>query len=132
MNKQPIPESIIFAVYGTLRQGHGNYKWCLEGKSEFLGEHKTEPAFTMHSLGGFPAVTADGETALTTELYRVTDPETIRGVFGLEGYTGEKDNPRNWYDTITIDTPHGPAEMFYFKKGSDAPVVASGDWNKRS
>lgn len=118
----------IFAVYGTLRQGWGNHR-ILQGKSKLLGTHVTEPAYTMYSLGGFPAVTKDGTTPITIEVYEVEDPQTIERVHNLEGYTGEPDHPDNWYDVTPVETPYGVANMFYFKNPpKHGRQIESGDW----
>lgn len=128
-------DKVLFAVYGTLRRGHGNYQYLLEGNSTFLGEHITEPKFTMYTTGGFPIVATEGETPIHIEVFEVTDPETIHGVNQLEGFSGVKNSPDNWYDTITVDTPYGPAEMFYQSpekiSSRSMRVIESGNWNDR-
>lgn len=119
--------TILLAVYGTLKQGRGNHHHLKD--SELLGEHVTSPDYTMHSMGGFPAVTLEGKTPITTEIYKVTDESVIRNINMLEGYTGQRDHPRNWYDTKTIETPFGKAEMYYFKKAPErARIVENGIW----
>lgn len=125
MKRQPIR----FFVYGTLKSGHGNNRRLQNAKK--LGEHTTEPNYTMYGLGGFPAVSPGGQTAITGEVYETDDENVINGVNALEGYTGTKDHPNNWYDTETIDTPYGSAEMFIFKTApTRASVVESGVWGR--
>jgi len=131
MNKtqqQPQQLDKLIAVYGTLKQQHGNHIYM--GGSQFLGTHVTEPAYTMYSLGGFPAVTKEGSTPISIEVYRVTDPEDLQNIYGLEGYSGERDSPRNrFYDTTDVETPYGTAEMFIFKTPpATRRVVESGVW----
>jgi gamma-glutamylcyclotransferase (GGCT)/AIG2-like uncharacterized protein YtfP len=119
----------LFAVYGTLKQGFGNNRLLAE--AEFLGEFRTEPKYSMYSLGGFPAVTLQGNTALTVQVYKTSDPDVVDRVNSLEGFTGVKDDPNNWYDTKTIETPYGEAEMFYFKRQpTTAALVESGNWQR--
>ena len=119
----------LFAVYGTLKQGFGNNS--LLADAEFMGEFKTEPKYSMYSLGGFPAVTLEGNTALTVQVFKTTDQNVVNRVNSLEGFTGTKDDPNNWYDTKTIDTPYGQAEMFYFKETPNrGSLVESGNWGR--
>lgn len=125
--------SVLYAVYGTLRNGYGNNRLLQAEGVEFLGEIKTEPKFTMYSLGGFPGVAEKGNTQLTVEIFKVTNEEVIRRVNNLEGYTGTRNNPSNWYDTCELQTEWGVANMFTMNNLSDrgTNVVESGDWNKR-
>lgn len=113
-------------VYGTLKKGHHNHR-CL-GNSKFLGEYLTLPEYTMYSMGGFPAITKDGSTPIHTEVYEVTDPNTLEDIYNLEGYSGIRNHPNNWYNTTSVNTPYGEAEMFYFDRNIDRPVVKSGNW----
>ena len=120
-------EPVLLAVYGTLKEGRGNHP--VLGNSELLGTHVTEPNYTMWSLGGFPAVSLNGNTPITTEIFKVTDEEVLRDVNRLEGFKGVKDDERNWYDTHTIETPYGNAEMYYFKTPpSHLRAVENGIW----
>lgn len=116
-----------FAVYGTLKQNRGNHH-RLDG-AQYLGNHITDPNYTMYACGGFPAVKMGGNTPITVEVYETNNENIVRGVNNLEGFTGIKDDPENWYDTITINTPYGEAEMFYMKQGLDRnPIVENGIW----
>ena len=116
----------LLAVYGTLKQGNGNHRYLRESK--LLGTHVTEPKYTMHSLGGFPGVRLEGKTPITVEVYRVTNRDVLTNINSLEGYTGKKDDPENWYDCIEIDTPYGSADMYYFKQQLNGPVIKDGIW----
>lgn len=134
MTRQP-DGSVLYAVYGTLRKGHGNHRYLLDSKEgvEFLGEIKTEPRFKMYSMGGFPGVAEGGDKSIVVEIYRVTDEATIRGVNGLEGYSGVRGSDRNWYDTCEIQTPWGVANMFTQNAllNGNRPEIVTGDWNNR-
>lgn len=116
---------LIF-VYGTLRKGFYNHR--VLGNSEFVSEFKTEPSFTMVSLGAFPAVIPKGNTAIEGEIYRVVEEKDMQNINGLEGYRGEGKN--NMYDIHKIQTPHGEALMYVFKDAKGYPVVESGNWKK--
>lgn len=105
-------------VYGSLKQGYHNHPHFL-GNSELMAQHTTEPKYTLHNLGAFPAVTLNGNTAIVGEVYDVDD-ETFRRLDRLEGYP-------HFYNRKTIDTPHGDAWMYYLEK-CDNDVVESGEW----
>lgn len=116
----------LVAVYGTLKQGQGNHR--VMGKSKLLGTHVTEAKYTMYDNGGFPFVYNQGNTPITIEVYEVTDRETSDNINRLEGYSGTRDNPRNWYDTVDVDTPYGLAEMFITKTPKNLQEITSGVW----
>jgi gamma-glutamylcyclotransferase (GGCT)/AIG2-like uncharacterized protein YtfP len=122
-------EKVIFATYGTLKRGFGNNRLLRD--AEFIGEHTTEPAYTMYSAGGFPIVTTNGNTPIKCELFATTNPEIVKRVNALEGFSGIKNHPDNWYDRLTIQTPYGEAEMYVMDSvGRDMPVVESGEWQR--
>ena len=72
-------------VYGTLKRGKGNHRFLSEGGATFLGNARTEPAFTMLHLGGFPGVVRAGKTVVHGELYEVND-EILGRLDRLEGH----------------------------------------------
>ena len=116
---------ILVAVYGSLRQGMGNYERYL-GNANYLGKFQTEPVFSLYSLGGYPGLKQNGNTSITMEVYEVT-PEEARRVDALEGYTPGSSN--NWfYDKIMIETPYGIAGTYiYVPKTDHLELVESGD-----
>lgn len=70
-------------VYGSLKAGlHNHHR--LRG-ARFVGNARTEPAFTMYSLGSFPGVVSIGNTSIEGEVYEV-DAETLAGLDELEGH----------------------------------------------
>ena len=109
------------AVYGTLREGFGNH--ALLAKSKLLSREKTQPEFTMYSLGGFPFILHDGDTPMVVEVYEVDD--TVMGSLDrLEGYP-------TFYDRKQIPTSQGDAWIYFMHtayRGTE--VVDSGDWVK--
>lgn len=121
-----------FLVYGTLRKNFGNSILFKQGNSKWLGVVKTEPIFTMYSLGGFPAVSEKGTTSITGEVWETDDENVINSVFRLEGCTRVQKNPENWYDFIEIDTEFGKANMFIMNnlKNRKVNIVESGDWDE--
>ena len=115
------------SVYGTLKQGEGNHHFLRNSK--LLGEFVTSPNYTMYSMGGFPAVTPEGDTPITCEVYDVHEKD-LPGIYRLEGYSGIKNDPNNWYDCVTLDTPFGQADMFVFKTKPNRLTIKNGIWTK--
>jgi len=115
----------LIAVYGSLRQGHGNHR--LIEHTEYVGTFKTEPVFNLYSLGGYPGLKENGDTAVVMEVYSVDD-DTARRVDGLEGYVPGR--PATFYDKIPLETPFGTASVYtYVNNISEDRKVHSGDWN---
>ena len=107
------------AVYGTLREGEGNWQWALQDRATKLGDCLSNKEFTMHSLGGFPGVVFGGNTAIKLEVFKVED-HVMQDLDHLEGYP-------DFYNRVEIDTPYGKAWM-YFLESCSGPEVESGDW----
>lgn len=121
-------KKLIF-VYGTLKKGFSNHR--VMGESTLLGE-ATITGFDMLSLGGFPAL-VKGKSEIKGEVYEVNQENTLRGIYRLEGYTGNRNSTGNWYETADVDTPFGEAELFYMKDGSrynDRPIIQDGVWRR--
>lgn len=121
--------TIKLAVYGTLKKGEHNDNFLKNSK--FLGEFVTSPNFTMYNLGGFPAVVPEGNTSIHCEIYEL-NPLDKNGVYRLEGYTGIKNDERNFYDCIEIETHFGKAEMFIFnfKPTNYLSILKTGIWKR--
>lgn len=108
-------------VYGTLKKGFHNNQ--LLGNSEFLGQFKTEPRFTMFSFGGFPAVSIGGTTPIKGEIYQIQEEGVLDTLDRLEGHP-------NWYKRERIDTPFGKAWIYIMPSEpiKNLPLVSDGDW----
>ena len=120
-----MPDSKLLFVYGSLRKGLGNHSFLRHENVSYLGNFVTEPEWTMYSLGGFPALTEGGDTAIVGELYSVPE-DVYRAIERLEGYP-------SFYQRKSLTTPLGEAEVYYItdldKYGRD-DVVECGDWWK--
>jgi len=110
----------------------GNHRSYLGHIEEHKRGQTAEP-FTMHSLGGFPAITHSPDfppAPVQVEVYEVDD-NTFRHLDGLEGY------PR-FYNRKEVDINLEDGTMtkawIYFVEDytrySKYPVVESGDWVK--
>jgi gamma-glutamylcyclotransferase (GGCT)/AIG2-like uncharacterized protein YtfP len=117
-----------FFVYGSLMQGYGNHRRIKD--ANLLGKFTTSKAYTMYSLGSFPAVVCGGDTAIHGEVYETEDQSIIHGLYALEGYSGipTEDGGHNMYDIETIDTQWGKATMFVMRRKFSHHPILTGKW----
>ena len=117
------PKPALYAVYGTLRKGFGNYSRHLDNEfSTYLGTERTKPEYTMVSLGGFPGVILGGNQSITIEVFEVNSPRVEKGLDYLEGYP-------SFYGKTTIETKWGVANMYILDESYlTRSRVPSGDW----
>jgi len=122
-------KKILVAVYGSLRAGLGNHDLLTRNKAKYVGEYRTDPYYSLHSLRTFPALTKNGHTSIVMEVYEI-DYQGLVSVDALENYTpGSKFN--NFYVREKIDTPYGEAyAYFYVPSTSKLEKVHSGDWKE--
>lgn len=117
-------QTIKVAVYGTLREGQGNWAWALNHPgAKKLGDCVIG-GFKMYSTGGFPAcVQGEGHRDIQAEVFEV-DEKTFKRLDGLEGYP-------HMYDRVEVPTPFGDAWVYVWQ-GSTAPLqlIPDGDWVK--
>ena len=111
----------LIAVYGSLKKGHFNNDW-LRG-CNYLGDIKTKPDYTLLDFGPYPAIVANGETAIHCEIYEVAE-YTFVDLSRMEYAAG--------YDLTQIETEYGAAVLYVFDDNtydtSSSPVVESGNW----
>jgi gamma-glutamylcyclotransferase (GGCT)/AIG2-like uncharacterized protein YtfP len=92
------------AVYGSLREGMGNYG--LIAHAIKLSTEDVELPFAMADLGGFPGLYPSEEKhKIKIEVFEV-DENTFKNVERLEGYP-------NFYDRANIDTSVGTAGIYF-------------------
>lgn len=116
----------LIAVYGSLRKDLGNHRLIKD--STYKGEFKTNPVYSLYSLGGFPGLKEGGETSVVVEVYEV-DATTASNVDALEGYYPGRE--ATFYDKVNIDTPWGTAGIYiYVPNVSERHKVESGDWKE--
>ena len=110
-------------VYGTLLRGEVNHH--LLAAARFLGEHRTEPRFTLLVLGAYPGLAPGGDTAVHGEVYAV-DATGLHRLDQLEDY------PR-LYDRRRIPTAYGSAWVYLYRGSrQDRICLAQGDWRTHS
>jgi gamma-glutamylcyclotransferase (GGCT)/AIG2-like uncharacterized protein YtfP len=111
---------MLVAVYGTLKQGHGNHAHFLN-KAPIAGDQLG--GFKMYSLGGFPACqhTGDNNDRVMVEVYEIDDKE-LYSLDGLEGYP-------DFYNRMEVDTCMGKAWIYNMQEPPvTAPLVEGGCW----
>jgi gamma-glutamylcyclotransferase (GGCT)/AIG2-like uncharacterized protein YtfP len=126
INSKEPQQGALYAVYGTLRHGFGNWSRLLNNEHcEYLGEQRTEPKYKMVSLGAFPGVILGGNQEVTIEVFRVNSPDVELRLDWLEGYP-------SFYQKTTIDTKWGKADMYILseERYGNNQIVPSGDWKE--
>jgi len=115
---------VLYAFYGTLRKGFGNYNAILENNSEYIGTQTIKGNYRMVVIGGFPGVLpTKTESVIVVEVFRVIDPKVEASLDALEGYPG-------WYDKVRLQTEWGLANMYTLTEEcyGHRPPVQGGDW----
>ena len=120
-------------VYGTLREGHGNYSRYLKGKEGilcFVEDH------ALLDLGWFPGMVEESGDRVVGELFEVTDQE-LHAIDRLEGVN--KDNPehgmyrREVVDVVHINDKEATPDVYTYIYNTDPNRiynrVPDGDWN---
>lgn len=82
----------LFAVYGTLKYGHGNWRWTLQ-ESEYVGPNVTQGKYVLGDIG-YPYMFKDTENLVPNELlkpvvvdvFKVSDDRTASALDRLEGH----------------------------------------------
>lgn len=87
-------------VYGTLKQGHGNWQRLLKDRSTFVGHAQTADKFSMVNFGAPVVFRVPAVAPVRGEVYRVSD-RVLSDLDRLEGFRGEGE--RNNYDRAEID-----------------------------
>lgn len=139
---EPLKVGDLFAVYGTLRKGCGNYRNLgLDVRAEFVGEDLVEG--TLYHLGGFPGLTQEIQpclkdedtTPVHVELYRVLDDTLPPRLDGLEGYRiGSPENSMYIRAKVDLIVNQGQTAEIYYYNANDMPserIIWSGDWLKQ-
>lgn len=138
MNSTPLP---VF-VYGTLRNGLGNYNNILAGNTSREAD-ATLAGARMLDAGGCPFVELTSEGTVIGEvmyLSATTEAETMVRLDRLEGFKGAGDRS-NMYERVQVqvllaDASTVLAWVYVTAPGSESftrsmPVIASGDWRNR-
>lgn len=88
-------------------------------KSQYLGNHVTDPKYTMYDMGAYPCITLDGNTAIHGEVYEV---DSLRRTDILEGYPV-------YYNRTEIETEYGTAWVYHYYPNADSKIIESGNWS---
>jgi gamma-glutamylcyclotransferase (GGCT)/AIG2-like uncharacterized protein YtfP len=122
-------------VYGTLREGFGNYMRILKGKAS-EPQKATLDGFEMYSVGGFPAI-MPGEGQVIGEVMYLNEDQyerTMLNLDGLEGYYPQRENYSMYLRrTMTVTLENGEkvdAYVYLWNRPIPGPKVESGDWKE--
>jgi gamma-glutamylcyclotransferase (GGCT)/AIG2-like uncharacterized protein YtfP len=110
-------------VYGSLLSGESNHRQ-LRG-ARMLTVRRTEPRYTLVSLGPYPALLLGGTTSVTGEVYDVDD-ELLRALDRFEGAP-------SLYRRGRIHLLGGESVEGYVlarPRAKRYEVIASGDWRE--
>ena len=110
-------------VYGTLLSGEGNHRHLRGARP--LAVRRTEPRYTLVSLGPYPALLNGGTTSVTGEVYDI-DGDLLSALDRFEGV------PR-LYRRTQIRLLGGESVAGYLlarPRPKSYPVIASGDWRE--
>jgi gamma-glutamylcyclotransferase (GGCT)/AIG2-like uncharacterized protein YtfP len=109
--------------YGTLLSGEGNHR--VLASSRLIGVRRTEPRYTLISLGPFPALLERGEASVSGEVYEVDDA-VLASVDRLEGHP-------HFYRRTRVLLLGGEQVQGYVlahpRKGT-YPLIKGGDWRE--
>lgn len=105
----------LWAVYGTLKYGMSNWKWCLSD-SEYVGPNVTLDKYVLGDVG-FPYMFKDVENLVPDHLlkpvivdvFKVSDDRTLAALDKLEGVP-------HHYQRELIQTEDGLTCWSYFNK----------------
>jgi len=114
-------EQHLVFTYGTLLKGEVNHHLLV--RARFVAEARTEPCFELFDLGPFPAMSADGETAVLGEVYAVDDA-TLARLDRLEGHP-------SFYQRTQIRLDDGLEVQTYLMDRArmrGRVRISSGDW----
>jgi gamma-glutamylaminecyclotransferase len=110
-------------VYGTLLSGEPNHA-RLRG-ARLVAATRTEPRYTLVSLGPYPALIEGGTTSVTGEVYDV-DVELLSALDRFEGVPG-------LYRRTAIHLLGGGVAQAYALAGvggKRAALIPGGDWRE--
>lgn len=112
----------LVAVYGTLREGQGNWAWALNHPGAEKKGGCQIPFFKMYNTGGFPACIAGSDAdVIEAEVFEVDD-DTFQSLDRLEGYP-------HMYDRIEVDTEHGRCWIYVWNRPlGHMELIPDGDW----
>lgn len=119
-NSNLMTGSPIFALYGSLRAGMGNYH-RFAGAMEHL-ETVRVPGFRMYALRNYPYVvlSANPSDSVVVEIVQMTNPETEREMVEFERSVG--------YDLHYFFFNGRRVGIFIFNVPGAHPWIESGDW----
>lgn len=111
---------IKFFTYGTLRKGESRHNILEHFNAEFISSTTTAPEYKLFDLGSFPGMTANGNCAITGEVYNLPE-EALITLDMIEGH------PDFFYRT-EIKLQDGTIAISYLFPYEGSIEIKSGDW----
>ena len=113
------------AVYGTLRNGCGNWAYFLRGTSILVEGGDTLTGYTMHTWGGVPVIR---HTGVTTDIIKVDVFDDVQ----LEDQIDRLELGAGY--SIGYDVTEAGHEVklytYQYQRGGRDEHIVSGDWKK--
>lgn len=133
-------DNLPFFVYGTLRNGEGNYYGRLVGRTTREALGSVNGFLMLGRRSAFPfALPASDDYTITGEVMWI-EPElyddVMKSMDDLEGYAPGRE--WNMYNRkiATVDTANGPVKAWIYVSNlpvehfiaTQTPIIPSGDW----
>lgn len=117
-------ETVLLAVYGTLKQGYGNH--ALLAHAQFVGSDILKQ-ISLYDIGPYPGARLETSFGIEVEIYAVT-PSQLRKVDQLEEY--DPNDPENSLYTRELLKTHSGMAWVYLYQGETKhkPCLRSGAW----
>ena len=117
-------ETVLLAVYGTLKKGFGNH--ALIEHLQFVGSDSLTQ-ISLYDIGPYPGARLEASSGIEVEVYIVTPSELAR-VDILEEFD-PRDPERSLYTRELLRTRFGTAWVYLYQGEIDnKPCLRSGAW----
>jgi gamma-glutamylcyclotransferase (GGCT)/AIG2-like uncharacterized protein YtfP len=123
-------------VYGTLRNGFGNYNWALKGKTEKEETALLEGSiYPVHSGGGFPCLIEEEGLVHGELMYIKPDlyDDVMQSLDNLEGYFPKRESTSMYVRRVRdvhVGTKTIKAYVYVYNRPLRTKRIESGDWVK--
>jgi len=120
--------TVAMFVYGTLRPGHGNYRWAARGVDESRTVRDVRiggDLYFVHGSGGYPVAKLDGEGEIVGDVvFFYEDSPEYHDVYRMEdgaGYDLIQVVPEDWDSDV-------PVYAWHYRGEPRGKQIRSGDW----
>ena len=117
-------ESILLAVYGTLKKGYSNH--ALLAQAQFVGSDLLKQ-ICLYDIGPYPGARLEASSGIEVELYAVT-PSQLASLDLLEEYNLQ-DPDNSLYIRAQIKTRSGIVWVYLYQGDvENKPCIRCGAW----